>query len=141
MLIASLNVRGGLSKILKRNNIFDALSKHHISCLQECYITSNNAKIISDGWNGKFYFENGTSHSKGLIILINENFEINNVKEIKINDRCLGVSFEYLTNNFFVFNIYAPSAKEERIPFFNALSDTLNLDNIPSDSTFLYVEI
>ena len=136
MLIASLNVRG-LGKIFKRSHIFGTLYKNHISCLQECYITEDNAKLIASDWKGKFYFQYGSSHSKGLIILVSDNFEINNLKEIKIDDRCLGVSFEYLSNFYIVFNIYAPSAKEERIPFFENLKDTLKINNLPSDSTVI----
>ena len=88
--LVSLNV-SELSKIDKRNNIL--VRYLNISC----YNTGENAEIIFNIWKGKSYFQSGTSQSKGLIILINENFEISNIKWIKKNERCSGVSFEYLT--------------------------------------------
>ena len=61
-----------------------------------------------------------------MIILINRNVNHNEITELKINDRCLGVSFFVGNQHFVVFNIYAPSLKEERVNFIN------NLPNLSS---------
>ena len=72
-----------------------------------------------------FFFQPGTNHSKGLIILINKSFVCNEVKEIKINERCLGISFTFDDKPYVIFNFYAPSVKEERLQYLEDLPDLL----------------
>ena len=136
MHISTLNCRG-LTSNLKRRHFFQSMNKVSISCLQETYITSENCNLWSREWNGDFFYQCGTSHSKGLIILINNNFKVDDLKEIKINSRCLGISFHLLDKLFIVFNIYAPAKAEERIPFLNELPTLLNLDNLPTDANVI----
>ena len=133
MLIASLNCRG-LGKTLKRRHILTQLSRFSVSCLQETYVCDDSASLWSKEFWGEVFFENGTSHSKGLMILINKNFQVENLKEIKLGERCLGISFTHNSNRYYVFNVYAPSIKEDRVPFFKNLHFTLGLNEIPPDS-------
>ena len=136
MHIVTLNVRG-LSKIIKRRHFFESLTKYSISCLQECYITPENSDTWAREWSGEFIYQCGSSnpnHSKGLVILINKNFHFSELQEIKINDRCLGISFKTLDHLFVVFNIYAPSQKEERVPFIQNLPFDLKLNSFPENA-------
>ena len=136
MHISTLNVRG-LTYKLKRQYLFKYLRKYSIACLQECYITENTSKIWENDWDGDFIFENGSSHSKGLIILINKNFKIDSLETIRINDRCIGVTFKYLNQLFYIFNVYCPADRNERIPFFDNLTTHLKLDQLPRDSLII----
>lgn len=132
----TLNTRG-LNDTTKRRNLFQYLNKYSISCLQEAYITNETCLLWSREWNGDFFYESGTSHSKGLIILVNKNFRVDDLKVIKINDRCLGISFTFLKRLFTIFNIYAPADKEDRVPFFENLSNTLKINELPLDASII----
>ena len=133
MHIASFNCRG-LCKSIKRRHIFTYLNKFSVSCLQECYVTDESAALWSREFQGDFFFESGTEHSKGLLILVNRNFPINDLNVIKINDRCLGISFTLNSQLCYVFNIYAPADKTDRIPFLNDLGNLLKIQDIPCDA-------
>ena len=133
MHIVTLNTRG-LGSQLKRRHLFQSLNKYSISCLQETFITNDTCNLWSNEWNGEFFYECGTAHSKGLIILVNKNFKVSNLKKIQINDRCLAISFTLLDKEYFIFNIYAPADKEERIPFFANLPNVLKLNELPPDA-------
>ena len=133
MNIATLNCRG-LGKYLTRNMIFRSLENFSIICLQETYITDANCQLWSQDWSGGFFYECGSMHSNGLITLVNKSFNVDNLSQIKINDRCLGITFVHLDKHFYIFNLYAPADKDERIPFFIDLPSLLQLDKIPSDS-------
>ena len=133
MNIVTLNCRG-LNNPLKRKMVFSSLEKASIACLQETYITESNCKQWASDWNGEFFYHFGSTHSNGLIILVNKRLNIDNLTKIIINERCLGISFKFLKMHFTLFNIYAPANREYRIPFFAQLSSTLKLKDIPHDS-------
>ena len=136
MHIVTLNTRG-LGSQLKRRHLFQSLNKYSISCLQETFITDDNYNLWSSEWNGEFIHECGTAHSKGLIILINKNFNVSNLKKIQINDRCLAISFTLLDKTYYIYNIYAPADKEERLPFLLNLPNILKLNELPPDACIL----
>ena len=48
---------------------------------------------------------------------------------MKINNRCLGISFTHNDKHFVIFNIYAPAVKEERIGFLENLPDLSDFYN------------
>ena len=120
--ILSLNCRG-LNNSLKRRMFFKNFLEFNICSLQETYITNRTAQTWKNEWKGDFIHCNGTSNSNGLIILINTNFSYTNLKEITVNGRCLGISFTHNDKDFVVFNMYAPSLKEERVGFLRDLPD------------------
>ena len=96
-----------LTKKIKRKLFFNEFSKYSISCLQECYVTEKNANLWRSEWSGQFIYTPGTSNSQGLIILINRSFCCHDLTIIKINNRCLGITFQY-ENRSFLFIIYTP---------------------------------
>ena len=136
MHIASFNCRG-LGKSITRRHIFNYLSKFSISCLQESYVTNENAAVWSKEFEGEFFFESGTEHSKGLIILVNRKLQINDLHAIKINERCLGISFTSNSKLFYIFNVYAPAKKDERIPFLNNLGNLLKIHDLPIEANII----
>ena len=120
--LLTLNCRG-LNNTLKRRMFFKAFLDYNICSLQETYITEQNNQLWKSDWSGDFFHINGTTNSNGLIILINKNFPHSDMKEIKVNNRCLGISFNHNDKHFVLFNIYAPSAKEERTGFLESHLD------------------
>ena len=120
--VLSLNCRG-LNNSLKRRMFFKQFLEFNICSLQETYVTAKNVQLWKNEWRGEFIHSNGTSNSNGLIILVNKNFSYSNLKEIKINGRCLGISFTHNEKDFVIFNMYAPSIKEERAGFLRDLPD------------------
>ena len=70
--VLSLNVRGIRDQI-KRRSIFSNLKnqKANIYFLQETYSERADEKIWTNEWGGELFFSHGTTHSKGVCILIN----------------------------------------------------------------------
>lgn len=70
--VLSLNVRGIRDQI-KRRSIFSYLKnqKANIYFLQETYSERADEKIWTNEWGGELFFSHGTTHSKGVCILIN----------------------------------------------------------------------
>ena len=120
--ILSLNCRG-LNNTLKRRMLFKQFLEYNICSLQETYVNQKNVSLWKQDWRGEFVYVDGTSNSNGLIILINKNFSYNNLKELKVNGRCLGITFTHNDKEFAIFNMYAPAVKEERIAFLTDLPD------------------
>ena len=114
--VASLNCRG-LNKKLKRNVIFNDCANNTISCLQESYINDDKRKLWELEWKGHFFHVNGSSNSNGLIILVDQHVDLDQIKVIFKKDRilCLQITFNDFT--FVVANIYAPNTKKEKLEF------------------------
>ena len=76
--VVSLNARG-LKNKLKRNALFHQIksSNFDIVCLQECHITSKDAPVWEKQWGGKFIFHEGTTLSRGEVILLSKHFHGN----------------------------------------------------------------
>ena len=102
--IASLNTRG-LNNKLKRRNIFNLSKNYDIICLQETYITDEKAKVWQKEWPGKLFFISGTNHSKGQIILVNNQLKYNNINLIVKNGRILGIDIEFENHTFSIYNV------------------------------------
>ena len=74
----SINVRG-LNNNFKRKSIFRHCKKFHIICLQETRIVPGVTKQWEKEWGGKLIYSEGSTHSKGQIILINSNINTESV--------------------------------------------------------------
>ena len=74
--LLSLNVRG-IRSIEKRKAIFNWLvkSKSDIRFLQETYSTSEIELAWKSQWRGDVLFSYGSEHSRGVMILVKENFD------------------------------------------------------------------
>ena len=70
--VIPLNVRG-LRDTVKRRSIFTYLKDQEANFyfLQETFSNVNDEAIWRNEWGGEIYFSHGTSHSKGVCILIN----------------------------------------------------------------------
>lgn len=75
--LLSLNARG-IRDFHKRKTIFTRIKKQKvdIAFLQETYSSQEIENQFKLQWRGKMLFAHGTSHSKGVLILFNENLQI-----------------------------------------------------------------
>ena len=74
--ILSANCQG-LGNFEKRKDIFKYFRnmKASIVCLQDTHFVSSNEKIIENQWGFKAYFSSFASNSRGVAVLLNNNFE------------------------------------------------------------------
>ena len=123
----SLNVRG-LNKSIKRRSIFRWLhnQKHHFTFLQETYSWIECARIWEAEWGGKVFFSHGTTHSKGVMTLINPTLDFKVEKSIcDKNGRFLILDVAFDDTHFILANIYAPNDAKQQIVFFKDLQKHL----------------
>ena len=125
--LLSLNVRG-LRNVNKRRAIFSYLKaqKATIFCLQETYSSIEDEKVWAAEWGGKIFFSHGSSHSRGVCILLNPHstFHLRRV-EADSEGRFLIVKVIIDEECFFVTNIYAPTDYSDQDCFIRLLSEQL----------------
>ena len=124
--LVSLNCCGLRSR-LKRRSIFSFLKKNkfHIICLQESHITKSDAELWKKEWGGDLFYIAGTTHSKGQLILINKNMEIQNPQVHTTGDRILAVTFIFKGEAFAVMNVYGPNLDAEKTGFLDDVKNTM----------------
>ena len=123
--IASLNARG-LKNKLKRTAIFKTLKeqKFDFVCIQEAHIMEKDVSVWEKQWGGKIFYQEGTNHSKGELILVSKHFD-GIVTHEKSQDRLIIVSVKQGNMSFYLANAYAPNISNEKIRFFNVLQNVL----------------
>ena len=131
----SLNCRG-LRKALKRNYIFNICKKHSICLLQETFITKDLAAAWKKQWQGNFYFHAGSSHSQGLVTLVNKNLTMDREPDLLLSEeRIIALKVYYEGSMLVIINIYAPNKKQQKIIFFQQLHNFL--DTLHNESNII----
>lgn len=108
---ASMNVQG-LGDCLKRKDVFNYLKtkKYNIYFLQDTHFTDKDVQIIRSQWGYECYFCNYSSQSRGVGILINNNFEYKFGSLEKDNsDNLLVLHCKIKNQDFSLFCIYGPN--------------------------------
>ena len=126
--LISLNVRG-LRNRNKRRAIFSYLKaqKATIFCLQETYSSPEDEKVWSAEWGGNTLFSHGSSHSRGVCILLNPSnvtFCLQSVKQDS-DGRLLIAKATTHDKSFFIVNIYAPTDYRDQDNFIRTVSEQL----------------
>ena len=110
----SQNVRG-LQDNLKRRQLFHSfhLSKYNIFLLQETHSTTNCEQQWKNEWGGEIFFSHGTSNSRGVCILIKNNFSkaIHSYKSDN-NGRYIILDIEINSLRLLICTIYGPNRDE-----------------------------
>ena len=83
--IFSQNCRGGLSVATKRRDLFQYFrnKKYSIICLQDVHVNQTLESFIKAEWSYDIYFSSYTNMSRGVMVLMNNNFE-QKMKRIKV---------------------------------------------------------
>lgn len=94
--IFSQNCRGGLSVATKRRDLFQYFrnKKYNIICLQDVHVNQKLEAYIKAEWGYDIYFSSYTNMSRGVMVLMNNNFE-QKVKRIKTDKKWELFDFRY----------------------------------------------
>lgn len=119
----------GLCNVKKRSTIFSIIlkaQKASIFCLQETHSSPEDEKLWSAEWGGKIIFAQGTTHSKGVCILLNPNspFNLSGI-QVDPEGRFLIAKITIEEKCFFITNIYAPNNCHDQDDFIRTLSEKL----------------
>ena len=118
----------GLRNENKRRAVFSYLKqqKATVFCLQENYSLRDNENVWCAEWGGKIIFSHGTTHSKGVCILLNPNstFYLDNV-QIDPEGRILISRLKVAEETFFIVNIYALNDYRDQNEFIKTLGESL----------------
>jgi len=117
----SLNARGLRDK-RKRATVYLWLSqqKADIFLLQETYFTADIECDLELDWNGVQFHDFGSTHSRGVSILIRKGLDVDVVDVLKGND---GRKLIVVLKDHCILNVYAPNDRTERGKFFSDLCD------------------
>ena len=124
--IITLNVRGLRNK-MKRATVFHYLKNHKydLICLQEAHLTKNDVSMWEKQWGGKIYYNEGTSRSKGEVILLSKSF-IGTVEPVLELDGFLVISVKNDSYDFILANVYAPNSSANKLTFYKELQKHIN---------------
>ena len=128
LFLVSLNVRGIRDKV-KRSKIFSWLhaQKTDIAFLQETFLTKDLEDTVISEWKGPCYFNHGSNHSKGVMILLRKalSLETQNVY-VKGDGRAIALRISYDSNCYLILNVYAPTKPVDKRKFFKNLLTWFN---------------
>ena len=99
-------------------------------CPQQCVLVYQGlkdwAKTWEAEWGGKVFFSHGSTHSKGVMILVNPKVELKIEKVISDNNGRY-IILDAMVDDLHVIlvNIYAPNDLNQQLAFFNDLQHTL----------------
>ena len=125
--VLSLNVRGIRDQI-KRRSIFSYQKdqKANIYFLQETYSERADENIWRNEWGGALFFSHGTTHSKGVCILINP-FAQPKVEYYYANDsgRIVLITITLNGQKLSLCNVYAPNDQVNQLQFMQELNNCI----------------
>ena len=86
------------------------MQKATIYCLQETYSSCEDEKVWSAEWGGKIIYSHGTTHSKGVCILLNPSspFKLSSI-QVDPAGKFLITKLTIEEKYFFIANIYGPN--------------------------------
>lgn len=95
--------------------------------LQETFWSHDLQRNICNEWTGTCLFNNGTNQSKGVAILINRDPKIDLIRAFNKSDgRIVAARLSINRICYFVLNVYAPTNKLQKEPFYKMLLNWLN---------------
>ena len=123
--ILSANCQG-LGDRLKRKDVFSYLrdKQYGIFCLQDTHFTSDQENIIRNEWGYDCYFSSFASNSRGITILLNNNFESKVHKEKRdLNGNFLALDIDIEGSRTTLISLYGPN--RDSPDFYDLISDTI----------------
>ena len=109
--ICSMNVRG-LGDKLKRADVLDWLrsKKYSIYCLQDVHLTAEQESKFEKDWGFKCIFSSYKSNSRGVAILLQNNFEFKlNITRNDATGNFVATEIECENTKMTLINIYGPN--------------------------------
>ena len=127
MKFLTLNARG-LRNRSKRIHLYGQIrsSNTDVVFIQEAYVTSEDLNLWSNEWKGAgLYAVPYKRNSRGLLMYFSEKCDVNNIKEISVQDsfgRIQLITCRLQNEEFALINVYAPNADNEKIKFFKKIT-------------------
>ena len=125
--IISLNVRG-LNNSTKRRKIFKWLHRQTAYCylLQKTFSTEQSINTWRSEWGRNIFYNHGSNHSKGVMILVNPRYQLEVIRSTKDkNGRSIILEIKLDNQNLVLANVYAPNDIQQQIKFYQNLNQTL----------------
>ena len=103
--------------------------------LQETYSTRDVENIWKNQWRGNLFFSHGTCHSKGVLVLVRDNLDLN-LQTVKIDSEGRYIMLDAIIQDsrYCLLNIYAPNKCSEQIQFFQNISEEIKTLTAECDS-------
>ena len=121
--ILTVNVRGTIKNPQQRNKLLSCVQLQDINILslQETHVCDMKYKFEIDRiFDCKLYWSFGTNDSKGVAILVMNNFDRTIEKfERDIDGRIVTVNIRSELRNFKIVNVYAPNNNTEKKNIFS----------------------
>ena len=123
----------------KKSSIFSYLKDQNCQFyfLQETYSKPNDEKIWRSEWGGDIFFSHGSTHSKGVCILINPSLSLKSPieKSSKVQEgRIVSINLTLETVIISLCNVYAPNDSQQQQAFLHNLNEYLmyntNIENL-----------
>ena len=90
--------------------------------LQETFLTSELEILFRSECGDLSFFNHGTNHSKGVVIIIKIKNDIEILDSfMKFEGRAIVVRFKYKQKIYFIVNVYAPTVKSEKELFYKTM--------------------
>lgn len=128
--ILSLNVQG-LGDSKKCRDVINFLKgkKPNICCIQDTHFTDKCIPYVRSSWGFECYFSNHTTQSRGVAILINNNFDFKFVSvETDDNGNLIRLDFKSCDKTISLFCLYGPN--NDSPDFYSSIRDVIiNIDN------------
>ena len=119
--LLSLNVRG-IRSIEKRKAIFSWSVKSKSDIRFLTYSTLEGELAWKSQWRGDVLFSHGSEHSRGVMILVKENFDCElTVCHIDSDGRFMILRSQMQDHPFVLINIYAPNRANDQCTFFEEI--------------------
>ena len=131
----SQNARG-LRKVKKRKKVFNVLAKKaQIVFLQETHSKQSDEKQWSRPWPGQIIFSHGSTHSRGVAIMIKDDLVFTKGDcLVDENGRYIFLRLKIEDKEYVIINRYAPNEKGEHRDFFAEIGDKLDEFKQESDN-------
>ena len=126
----------GLNNIKKRKDVLSYYKEKeaNIICLQDTHLMESDIASIKEIWNNEVYICEGKSNSRGIIIILNNNFECEVLTCKKdTNGNYLNLLLKLNTLTLNLITIYGPN--NDSPSFFKEIADLLENQN--ADYTIL----
>ena len=131
----SVNIRGLRDKS-KRLKVFNWVKeiKSDITLFQETFSLEENENEWTRDWEGG----HGTKHSRGCLITVNKNLDLKILKkEVDVNGRYILLQVEIKGEEFYIFNVYLPNSANERVNYFEKLTNIMRTYDINQNSNII----
>ena len=109
-----------------------------ICFLQETYSTRDVENIWRKQWRGDLFFSHGTCQSKGVLVLVKNNFDFN-LQTIKTDPEGRFIMLDAIIQDsrYCLLNIYAPNKCSEQIQYFQNISEEIKSLTAECDSSLI----